>query len=94
MEKTFIQLYSFEQKKYSEIEIEMKINRKEVQSLYSNTRMQTEEIQNIRNKFSDKRKEGFSDFKEFYFWYIKQDQKCGYCGISQNELYYLCGLVG
>jgi len=88
--KEFIELYSFKQKKYSEIQEEMSIARVDVQSLFEETRDKRQEIQNIRNKFTGKRKKDFDDdFSKFYDWYEKQDQKCGYCGISQGELYYL-----
>lgn len=87
-EKTFIELYSFQQKKYSEIEQKMNITRKEVQVLYDhlNAAGIIQQIQSVRNKFTEKRKENFRDFKEFYNWFTSQEKKCGYCGISQSEL--------
>jgi len=89
-QEEFIKLYSFDQKTYLEIEEEMNIKRKDVQKLYEKTREEREAIQNIRNKFKGKRKEDFNDnFRDFYDWYQSKKQKCGYCAISQEELYSL-----
>ena len=86
-EENFIELYSFEQKKYSEIETELNVDRKKVQELYDITRARTEAIQKVRTKFTAKRKEAFkNDFKEFYHWYNDEKQECAYCGISQGSL--------
>ncbi len=87
-EKTFLELYSFQQKKYSEIEQEMNITRKEVQILYDHLSAAgiIQQIQSVRNKFTGKRKDNFSGFEEFYEWFTSQEKKCYYCGISQSEL--------
>ena len=44
------------------------------------------DIQNIKNKFSKERKEGFKNIINFYKWYKKQPQECCYCGTTQEEL--------
>jgi len=50
------------------------------------------DIQKVRNKFTNIRQEGFEKndktFKDFYSWYKKEDDKglCGYCGVTQTEL--------
>jgi len=88
LEEKFINLYSFKQKKYSEIETELNITRQRVQELYTKTRYMTEYIQNIRSKFKDERQKAFNnDFRKFFEWYEDQNQECGYCGISQEDLY-------
>ena len=87
--KIFIQLYSFEQLKYSDIESKMGVDRKKVQELYDNTKSERESIQKIRNKFKGKRKEDFELFEDFYNWFSESNKICGYCGISQTELYVL-----
>jgi 5-methylcytosine-specific restriction endonuclease McrA len=88
LEENFINLYSFDQKKYHEIESELNITRQQVQELYNKTRYRTEYIQNIRDKFKgEERQKAFSNFREFFEWYEAQEQKCGYCGISQQQLH-------
>lgn len=87
IEENFVRKYSFEQKKYSEIEDELGIDRQEVQKLYAKTRSETESIQKIRTKFTGKRKEDFkNNFEDFYNWYNEAKQECGYCGVTQDEL--------
>lgn len=48
-------------------------------------------IQKIKNKFTSSRqkdvdKQGFTDIKEFYYWYFNIEKKCCYCGIEEKEL--------
>lgn len=40
----------------------------------------------VRSKFSKERQKGFKSFANFYKWYSSQEQKCHYCGTSQDEL--------
>jgi len=87
-QEKFIELYSFEQKTYPEIEKNMRIKRKDTQKLFKETEEERKKISNIRKKYYT-RKEYFLEFKEFYTWYENQKQKCGYCGISQENLYVL-----
>lgn len=48
------------------------------------------DISFIKNKFNEKRKEAFdNDAVKFYDWFKDQKNCCGYCGITQNELYEL-----
>jgi 5-methylcytosine-specific restriction endonuclease McrA len=88
-QKRFIELHYFEKKKYPEIERIMGLSRETIHKLVDDKVKEViEDIQKIRSKFTEKRKIGFNnDFKAFYEWYISQEQKCGYCGISQDELY-------
>ena len=44
------------------------------------------EIQKIKSKYTKKRAEDFGSIVDFYDWYKKQSQTCGYCGITQDEL--------
>jgi len=50
------------------------------------------EINKIKEKCNPDRKAGFEKESKlhgkvaFYYWYKKQQQSCGYCGISQEEL--------
>ena len=73
----------------------MGITLDEVRELRANNKQITDEIQKIRNKFTGQRRIDFAnDFKEFYKWYSKEVEngaKCGYCGISQEELYEIFG---
>ena len=87
----FIELYSFQKKNYPEIEKLMGLKRKQLLELRNkDVNKLVEHIQNIYTKFTYKRKDVFkNDFKKFYNWYEKQGQKCGYCGVSQEELYKL-----
>lgn len=87
----FIELYSFQKKNYPDIEKIMELNRKQLLELRDeDVNKLIEHMQNIYTKFTDKRRTVFeNDFKKFYNWYENQSQKCGYCGISQEELYKL-----
>ncbi|RLA75490.1 MAG: hypothetical protein DRG11_00750 [Epsilonproteobacteria bacterium] len=90
-QKRFIELYSFEKKTYPEIEKSMNINRKQLSALRDKeVNNQVANIQKIHAKFTKKRQKEFDyDFKRFYNWYVGQKQECGYCGITQQELYRL-----
>mgnify|MGYP006081615487 CR=1 FL=1 len=88
----FIELYSFQKKNYPEIEKIMNISREDVSNLRRNKSVngKIQSIQNIYTKFTGKRKEAFKhDFRKFYDWYEGQDQKCGYCDVTQEQLYTL-----
>jgi hypothetical protein len=91
LQKKFIILYSFERKKYADIEAELDIERSKTRELYDVCKAETEKIQKIRNKFTGQRRNDFNEsFEDFYKWYIKEvdgGAKCSYCGISQEELY-------
>lgn len=44
----------------------------------------------IKSKFTESRKEAFqNDPVDFYDWFKSQENSCGYCGITQEELYKL-----
>ena len=86
IQREFINLYSFQKKNYPEIENELNIDRKQLQKIRKEVNESVKNIQYIYSKFKDERKKAFNSFEEFYDWYVKQDQKCGYCGISQEEL--------
>ena len=47
------------------------------------------DIQKIKSKYTEERADGFKSIIKFYDWYKKQAQICGYCNISQKELYEL-----
>lgn len=87
----FIELYCFQKLNYPEIEKLMSISRKQLLDLRNkDVNELVKYIQNIYSKFTDKRKDVFNhDFQKFYNWYEKQGQKCGYCEITQEELYQL-----
>ena len=40
----------------------------------------------FKNQFTEERKNGFGSFKDFYEWYIKQEDRCFYCDISSETL--------
>ena len=91
LQKKIIISYSFERKKYADIEAELDIKRSKTQELYTVCKSEIEKIQKIRNKFTGQRRSDFKEvFENFYEWYIKEvdgGAKCSYCGISQEELY-------
>jgi 5-methylcytosine-specific restriction endonuclease McrA len=85
----FIELYSFQKKNYPEIEKIMNISREKLSNIRKEEGVepQIKYIQNVYNKFTGQRKESFKhDFRKFYDWYQDQDQKCGYCDVTQEEL--------
>lgn len=89
-QEKFIDLYSFEQLRYSEIEVKTGWTRKYIQDLRRSVAEQIDEIQKVRTKFTKIRREGFEknnkSFKDFHSWYEKQSHECGYCGVTQKEL--------
>jgi len=88
----FIELYSFEKKKYPEIKNEMGISTEDVSNLRADIDVahRIRDIQNVYAKFTRQRKEAFKDgFPTFYGWYKDQKQKCGYCDVTQEQLYAL-----
>jgi len=44
------------------------------------------DIQNIKQKFTLEREEGFETIHNFYVWYKSQKKECGYCGTSAGTL--------
>jgi len=56
---------------------------------YDNYVEKFSDIQAIKSKFTEERKDGFKSIIKFYDWYQKQPQVCAYCYISQEELYKL-----
>lgn len=86
----FINLYSFKKKNYAEIEKLMDIDRKQLHNILDEeVGAAIKHIQSIYSKFTNERRNSFSEFKEFYDWYEEQGQKCGYCGVTQENLYKL-----
>ena len=84
----YIELYSFKKKNYPEIEKEMNISRKELRALLTHEVMEyRQHIQKIYKKYNKERSKAFPRFKDFFNWYEKQEQICGYCGVSQVDLY-------
>ncbi|MDQ6988748.1 MAG: hypothetical protein Q9M19_02620 [Mariprofundaceae bacterium] len=56
---------------------------------YCNSDEKHSEIQKIKSKFTGERKGWPDGVVAFYDWYKGKGQACGYCGISQDELYKL-----
>jgi len=55
---------------------------------YNGYKEKYSDIPKIKKKYTGERKKEFNVI-EFYDWYTRQDQSCGYCGITQDELYEL-----
>lgn len=53
-----------------------------------------EEYHTIYKYYNEERKELFSDHVELLNWWKEQENKCQYCGITQNELYKIAELRG
>lgn len=91
-QKIFIISYSFERKKFKEIEKLLKeydSSKKysDVQKLNIECKYYIDQIQSIRNKFNENRQKDNESFEIFLNWYSNQEQKCGYCGVTQDELH-------
>ncbi|MBE0491925.1 MAG: HNH endonuclease [Sulfurospirillum sp.] len=94
-QKIFIKCYSFERKSFKEIEkvlhkYDNSKTYKDVQRLNIECNYYVNEIQKIRNKFTDKRKDDNNNsFESFLEWYSEEEENgcCGYCGVTQNELH-------
>lgn len=72
----FIECYSFQQMKLENIATELKMTYSDIQQLYKQCKTETDEIQKVRNKFTNKRaKDNNNNFKEFYQWYKTQEQQ-------------------
>lgn len=90
----FLEGYSFDRYNYKKIEQELQkidISKKysDVQRLYKECERYRVEIQEIRKRYnaSQKRKDDNS-FEMFFDWFKEElkENKCGYCGITQEEL--------
>ncbi len=96
-QEIFIECYLFKKMKFKEIEKELKKidsskQYSDVQRLNKECKDEIIRIQNIRKKFTKKRQEdNNNDFEAFYQWYEIETSlnSCGYCGVSQEELYIL-----
>lgn len=94
-QKIFIFCYSFKQMNFKDIEKVLKcysqvIKYEDVQRLNKECEKYRTDIQKIRDKFKGERKKDFSnDFEDFYDWFKSKEDYCGYCGISQDQLYEL-----
>jgi hypothetical protein len=45
--------------------------------------------QKLKSNFNERKHKnlnGFSDFEDFYGWFVSQDKKCYYCGIEEHEV--------
>jgi 5-methylcytosine-specific restriction endonuclease McrA len=84
LQKEFLRLHVILQLKYPEISERLKVKRSELTEWYEKLRPEREEIAKIRNVWS--RKKITSDFEPFYNWYIGQEKKCAYCGITEAEI--------
>ena len=68
---------------------ELNLTLEELGNLESNDKVisEKETIDKLfKNQFNNKRKDGFGNFKSFYEWYIKQENKCYYCDTSSDTL--------
>jgi|TARA_B110001469_G_C9427678_1_gene217589 hypothetical protein len=86
-EQKFIQLKVIEQKKYSDIEKEMGVNRAQLTKWWHELKDVREPLSIIRKIW--KKKCNKIDFWEFHEWYIKPERKCHYCGINEEQIKYL-----
>lgn len=58
----------------------------EVAVIRENLQEEISIIQEIFNKFNEKRKEGFKTFDKFLEWYRNQSRKCYYCQTSEEAI--------
>jgi hypothetical protein len=43
----------------------------------------------LKSNFNERKRKnlnGFTDFEDFYNWFVSQNKKCYYCGIKENEV--------
>jgi hypothetical protein len=45
-----------------------------------------EKLKSNFNERSRKGLNGFTDFEDFYSWFVSQNKKCYYCGIEEHEV--------
>jgi hypothetical protein len=81
----FLNLAVVEQKKYSEIEEIMKLDRKTISELWNRLTEKREEISDIRKIWVNKTS-SIDCFWDFYDWYKNTIPKCHYCGITEKYI--------
>ena len=86
-EKEFLELAVFEQKKYADIAIIMKVENKQLSAWWDSLKPEREELSKIRKiwtkKFDIKTKKSFDQFVD---WHNKKSGQCEYCGITEEEI--------
>lgn len=81
----FLRLAVIEQKKYEEIAKMLGVERKQLSKWWDELKNEREEITEIR-KLWGRKKFTKIQFPDFYDWYIGQNQRCYYCGITEEEI--------
>jgi len=84
-QKRFLHLCVVEQITYDEISEILDVPKSTLTTWYELLRQEREEIAAIRRLWTRKNRPGTS-FSHFYDWYLHQDRKCHYCGITEQEI--------
>ncbi len=87
-QKKFLELAVVEQKKYSEIEDLLGIDRKTITRWWEELKEPRERLSEIRRLWKTKFKDTSSikSFWAFKNWYEKTEHKCFYCGITEEQI--------
>ncbi len=88
LQEKYLELAVIEQKKFDEIAHILQIDRKEVSRLWDELKEPREKLSELRKLWKSKFKENkdTSSFWDFNDWYEKTEQKCFYCGITEEQI--------
>jgi transposase-like protein len=85
IKEQFLRLAVIEQKKYKEIAKVLCVERKQLSKWWDELKDERKKITEIRKLWVRKRFTKIQ-FPDFYDWYIGQNQRCYYCGITVEEI--------
>lgn len=84
IKREFLKLHVIEQHNYKTITEMLKIDRSVLSKWYDELQNEREEIAEIMVMHS--RKKINASRLEFYTWFINQERRCQYCGVSEAEI--------
>ena len=82
--KKFLHLAIVEQKKYSEIQLEMNIDKATISKWWNDLKTEREQLSESRKIW--KRKCSELEFLQFKDWLDRSVKRCHYCGITEPEI--------
>ncbi len=83
-QQEFLRLYIVRQQSYNAVSEQMNLPRETLLNWYEELEEEREKITKIRNKWA--RNKILPVFEDYYQWYLDQESKCDYCGITESEI--------
>jgi 5-methylcytosine-specific restriction endonuclease McrA len=83
-QEKFLHLYLVDQLTYDEVAQEMGVPRVTLTEWYDTLKTERTRIAGLRTLWNKQKPS--SKFSEFYDWYLENQQKCHYCGITEDQI--------